>query len=34
MVTAGNGKSVIDVLEAPIVTMTGVADHLLYTFEM
>lgn len=34
MVTAGNGKSVIDVLEAPIVTITGVADHLLYTFEM
>lgn len=34
MVTAGNGNSVMDVLFAPIVTITGVADHFSYTFDM
>lgn len=34
IVTAGNGKSVIDVLIAPNVTITGDADHFSYTFDM
>lgn len=33
-VTAGNGKLSIDVLRASNVTITGVADHLSYTFDM
>lgn len=33
-VTAGNGKSVIDVLLASNVTITGEADHFSYTFDM
>lgn len=34
MVIAGNGKSVIDVAVAPIVTITGEAVHFSYTLEM